>query len=490
MNVQISKWLLLAIISSSVFLSVMDIFIVNVAIPHIKTGIHGSDSDIQLVIALYLLGYAIFLVTGGRAGDYFGKKKVFVVATLLFVLFSAVCGFAQTPWQLNAARFFQGVSAAWMIPQGITYIQELFPGNRERVKALGIYGSVAGSASVIGQFLGGILPEVESFLEGWRLVFLINLPIGLVVVPMALFLLPPDRRGNRGNAGFDHVGVLLLTGALAGLIYPLIRGRELNWPWWCIAMLSAGMFLLAVFVKDQKRKLSAVKQPQQRLPQQRLSQQRLPQPLLDVRLFGFRDFNIGMAIVLFYFMVQDSYFLVNVMLLETGLGFTSAETGVLFVFQGIGYVIASLVSLRLVPLFGKKVLQTGVLIMLVALALHILILKGPDVDRHLLYPVLFAYGTGCGSVLPSLLALGLKNIPVELAGAASGTFSTFQQTAIALGIGVVGGIFFSRLGPLPDVADYISAYRVATLTNIALLALVGFFLWLLPADEAVSSVRA
>jgi MFS family permease len=483
MNVQISKWLLLAIISSSVFLSVMDIFIVNVAIPHIKTGIHGTDSDIQLVIALYLLGYAIFLVTGGRAGDYFGKKKVFVVATLLFVLFSAVCGFAQTPWQLNAARFFQGVSAAWMIPQGITYIQELFPGNRERVKALGIYGSVAGSASVIGQFLGGILPEVESFLEGWRLVFLINLPIGLVVVPMALYLLPPDRRGNRSNAGFDHLGVLLLTGALAGLIYPLIRGRELNWPWWCIAMLCAGVILLAVFVKDQKRKLSAVKQPQRR-------QRRLPQPLLDVRLFGFRDFNIGMAIVLFYFMVQDSYFLVNVMLLETGLGFTSAETGVLFVFQGIGYVIASLVSLRLVPLFGKKVLQTGVLIMVVTLALHILILNGPDVDRHLLYPILFAYGTGCGSVLPSLLALGLKNIPVELAGAASGTFSTFQQTAIALGIGAVGGIFFSRLGPLPDVADYISAYRVATLTNIALLALVGFFLWLLPADVAVSSVRA
>ncbi|WP_353718890.1 MFS transporter [Dyadobacter sp. 676] len=161
MNTQISKWLLLAIISSSVFLSVMDIFIVNVAIPAIKTGIRGTDSDIQLVIALYLLGYAVFLITAGRAGDYYGKKKVFVTAMLLFVSISAVCGFAQTPWQLNAARFFQGVGAAWMIPQGITYIQELFPGSKERVKALGIYGSVAGSASVIGQFLGGTVTRNE-----------------------------------------------------------------------------------------------------------------------------------------------------------------------------------------------------------------------------------------------------------------------------------------------------------------------------------------
>lgn len=184
-------------------------------------------------------------------------------------------------------------------------------------------------------------------------------------------------------------------------------------------------------------------------------------------------------------MVQDSYFLINVVLLENGLGFSSGETGVLFVCQGVGYVIASLVSLRLVPLFGKKILQTGVLIMAVTLALHMLILNGPDIDRGLLYPILFAYGIGCGSVLPSLLAMGLKNIPIELAAAASGTFSTFQQTAIALGIGVIGGVFFSRLGQLPDVVAYVSAYRIATITNIFLLALVSFFLWLLP--EGISS---
>jgi MFS family permease len=262
---------------------------------------------------------------------------------------------------------------------------------------------VAGSASVIGQFLGGILPETNWLLEGWRLIFLINLPIGMVVMPVALFLLPPDRR--RTSEGFDHSGVLLLTGALVCVIYPIIRGRELDWPGWSVAMLIAGVVLLAVFVWDQKQKLSIGHQP-----------------LLDVRLFGFSDFNISMAIVLFYFMVQDSYFLINVILFESGLGFSSAETGLLFVCQGVGYVLASLVALRIVSLFGKKVLQAGILIMIGTLALHILVLDNANVDRQLVYPILFAYGTGCGSVLPSLLAFGLRNMPVELAGAASGTF--------------------------------------------------------------------
>lgn len=467
MSRQISKWLLLAIISSSVFLSVMDIFIVNVALPAIKAGVRGTDSDIQLVIALYLLGYAVFLVTGGRAGDYYGKKKVFIVSMLLFVLISAVCGFAQTAWQLNTARFLQGVSAAWMIPQGIAYIQVLFPGHAERIKALGIYGSVAGSASVIGQFLGGVLPETGWMLEGWRLIFLINLPIGLLAVLLAALFLPDGDRRRTGR--FDRSGILLLTGALVCIIYPLIRGRELNWPWWCIGMGCAGGLLLVLFIRDQRSKQVAGRQP-----------------LLDLRLFGFRDFNIGMAIVLFYFMVQDSYFLINVMLFETGLGIGSAETGLLFVAQGVGYVVASLVSLRLVPLYGRRVLQAGVVMMIGTLMLHILILNNAEVNREMLYPVLFLYGTGCGSVLPSLMGVALKNIPPELAGAASGTFSTFQQTAIALGIGVIGGIFFSRLGPAPDTAAFISAYRLATGANIALLGMVSFCLWLLP-DVAARS---
>lgn len=454
------KWLALFIVSSAAFLSVIDIFIVNVAIPSIKRGMHGTDGDSQLVISLYLIGYAAFLITGGRMGDHFGRKKVFIVSMLLFTVASGLCGASQTPLQLNAARFIQGISAALMVPQSITYIHLLFPDHRERIKALGIYGSIAGTASVIGQFLGGVLPDVDFIVAGWRLIFLINLPLGIVSCMFAFRFLKESR--VKQSLRFDYTGVLLLTVTLIGLIYPLIRGRELGWPLWSIIMMGAAVLLLLVFVNQQKRKLIQGEQP-----------------LINVKLFAFRDFNIGLCAVLFYFMVQDSYFVVNAVYLQTGLGISSSATGILFVSQGIGFVIASLISIPLINRYGKRVLQTGVMIMIIALVLHLIFIRSAQVSPFILFPVLFLYGTGCGSVLPSLLTMALKSIPADLAGAASGMYTTFQQTAIALGIGIVGGVFFNEAGQ----AGYVSAYQIATGVNIVLLLVVVFFLYMLPAKE-------
>lgn len=461
MHKQTSKWIILIILSCSIFLSVIDIFIVNVAIPAIKKGIHGTDGDIQLVIALYLLGYAAFLITGGRAGDYYGKKKVFIVAMLSFTFASLLCGISQTAFQLNTARFFQGISAAFMVPQGIAYIQVIFPSHQERIKALGIYGSIAGAASVIGQFLGGILPDTHFFIAGWRLIFLINLPLGIISAFLAAKLLKDNTITKTGQ--FDYSGVLLLTVALVSLIYPLIRGAELGWPWWSVVLIGLSVVLLFIFLYDQKKKLLQRKEP-----------------LINIRLFGYKDFNIGLCAVLFYFMAQDSYFLINAILLQTGFGISSSETGIFFVFQGVGYVLASLVSIRLIPVYGKKVLQTGVVIMVTALILHLVFFKSAAVSRMIFLPILFIYGIGCGSVLPSLLTMALKSIPPKFAGAASGTFSTFQQTAIALGIGIVGGVFFYLLGKAETLQAYLSAYQTATIVNVILLVLVSFFLFLLP----------
>lgn len=468
MRKQTSKWIILIILSCSIFLSVIDIFIVNVAIPAIKKGIHGTDGDIQLVIALYLLGYAAFLITGGRAGDYYGKKKVFIVAMLSFTFASLLCGISQTASQLNTARFFQGISAAFMVPQGIAYIQVIFPSHQERIKALGIYGSIAGAASVIGQFLGGILPDTHFFIAGWRLIFLINLPLGMISAFLAAKLLKDNTITKTGK--FDYSGVLLLTVALVSLIYPLIRGAELGWPWWSITLIGLSIVLLFLFLYDQKRKLLQRKEP-----------------LINVRLFSYKDFNIGLCAVLFYFMAQDSYFLINAILLQTGFGISSSETGIFFVFQGVGYVLASLVAIRLIPVYGKKVLQAGVVIMVAALILHILFFKSAAVSRMIFLPILFIYGTGCGSVLPSLLTMALKSIPPKFAGAASGTFSTFQQTAIALGIGIVGGVFFYVSGKAGTRQAYLSAYQTATIVNVILLLLVSFFLFLLP--EKTTTIR-
>lgn len=454
------KWLALFIVSSAAFLSVIDIFIVNVAIPSIQKGIHGTDGDSQLVIALYLIGYAAFLITGSRMGDHFGRKKVFIIAMLLFTVASGLCGISQTPFQLNAARFIQGISAAFMVPQSITYIHLLFPDHRERIKALGIYGSIAGTASVIGQFLGGILPDVHFMVAGWRLIFLINLPAGVISCLFAARFLKES--AVKQAVRFDYTGVFLLTVTLISLIYPLIRGRELGWPLWSIILMAAAVLLLFIFVNQQKRKLI-----------------RGEQPLINIKLFAFRDFNTGLCAVLFYFMVQDSYFVVNAVYLQTGLGISSSATGILFVSQGIGFVIASLVSIPLIDQYGKRVLQTGVLIMIAALILHVVFIRSAQVSSFILFPVLFLYGTGCGSVLPSLLTMALKSIPADLAGAASGMYTTFQQTAIALGIGIVGGLFFNEIGQ----GGYVHAYQTATGVNIILLLVVSFFLYLLPAKE-------
>ncbi|QNK64358.1 MFS transporter [Pedobacter sp. PAMC26386] len=467
MSKQISKWILLIILSSAVFLSVIDIFIVNVAIPAIKKGINGTDGDIQLVIALYLLGYAAFLITGGRAGDYYGKKKVFIIAMLSFTLASLLCGISQTAFQLNTSRFLQGISAAFMIPQSIAYIQVLFPAQQERIKALGIYGSIAGSASVIGQFLGGLLPDTHFFIEGWRLIFLINVPLGIIFAFLAGRFLKDTvlEKARR----FDYSGVILLTTALISLIYPLIRGGELGWPLWSLVLMGLSIVLLFIFLYDQKRKLFKRKDP-----------------LINIRLFAYRDFNIGLCAVFFYFMVQDSYFLINSILFQTAFGISSSETGVFFVFQGVGYVVASLISIRLIPIYGKRVLQSGVLMMITALILHVVFFKSGTVSRSVFLPILFMYGTGCGSVLPSLLTMALKSIPSKFAGAASGTFSTFQQTSIALGIGIVGGVFFYIAGKGETLQAYLAAYQSSTVVNIILLLFVSLFLVLLPDQKKQS----
>jgi EmrB/QacA subfamily drug resistance transporter len=457
----VSKWFLLTIISSSIFLAVIDIFIVNVALPSIREGINGTDGDIQLVIALYLLGYAAFLITGGRAGDQFGKKKVFLLGMMTFSLASLFCGISQNAFQLNSSRLLQGISAGFMIPQGISYIQVLFPDPVERTKAISIYGSIAGSASVIGQFLGGLLPDLDFIVAGWRLIFLINLPIGLISVIFAMKFLPEQNSANKEK--FDYSGVLLLTLTLMALIYPMIRGRELGWPVWSLFCLAGSLPLLFWFTYNQKQKL-----------------RRQEHPLIDMKLFAFKDFNIALCAVIFYFMVQDSYFLLNVMLFQTGFGISSTETGLFFVLQGLGFVVASVTSIRMVPLFGKKVLQAGILIMIVSSALHMFLFDSANINRFIAYPVLFVYGLGCGAVLPSLMTMALKNIPVKFAGAASGTYTTFQQTAIALGIGIVGGLFFTIAGEDPCTFTYLKAYRITMSVNILLLMFVAFFLKLLP----------
>ncbi len=457
----------LFILSAAAFLSVLDIFIVNVALPTIKKDIHATEADIQMVIAGYLLGYAVFLITAARVGDYYGKKKVYVISLLCFTLASLLCGIAATPLQLNISRSLQGLSAAFMVPQSLAYIQLLFPDQKDRTKALGVYGSVAGIASVLGQFLGGLLPEIHfsnvllSHWDGWRLIFLINVPLGIVAAVMALFHLKEHK--VVGNRNFDFSGVILSSLALLCLIYPLIRGRELGWPLWSIGLLCASFLLMYGFVKNQQAKMN-----------KGLS------TLIQIQLFRIKDFKIGLFIALFYYIAQDSYFLITGLFLQDGLHISSSETGLLFVFQGLGYVMGSVVSVLLISRYGKKVILMAVLLMMLSLVLHVILFSAESLDRYFSYPLLLIYGMGCGSVLPSIMSLALQRIPADLAGSASGLYSTIQQTAIALGVGLTGGVFFSLLEEQSSKAMFVNAYMGATGLNLFALSAVLFFLYQFP----------
>jgi len=456
-----NKWWELIIVLSAPLLSVIDVFIINIAIPAIKKGVHATDAEVQLVIAGYLLGYAAFLITGGRAGDYFGRKKVFFWGMLFFTVTSCLCGLSITPFQLNITRFFQGVSASFMVPQTIAFIQILFTEKKERAKAIGLFGITLGLASIIGQVLGGYLSDTHWAIEGWRLIFFINLPIGVVTL-WATSRYVNETKTNQGSK-FDYAGVLILTLALFSLIYPLTQGREAGWPLWSIAMIVLSFLLFAYFIVNQKRKLAENQNP-----------------LIDIRLFRIKDFNIGLVAVLFHFMLHTSYLLLSAVYLQNGLNVSALHSGLYFIAPGGLFIISSIVASKLIVRFGKRVLQVGVVLLAAAFFLQMELLK-PGVNTWFIITLMGVWGLGNGLVLPSLLNIVLKSVPPEYAGAAAGIYSTFQQTASALGVSIIGGIFFyfSKEG-------WQSAYHAGLIAILICVLMVGIMLYLLPDSKAVS----
>lgn len=456
-----TKWFLFLIVCSAIFLSVLDLFIVNVALPSIKTGIKGSNADMQLVIVMYIIGYASFLITGGRAGELLGKKKVFLTGMLVFTIASLSCGLAQSAIQLNVARFIQGISGAFMVPQGMAFVSVLFPDQKERINMLGIYGSIAGTASVVGQFLGGLIPDLEIISQSWRLIFLINLPIGLTAVILGFKYL--KELPVKTNGKFDFIGSLLLMLTLTAFIYPLIQGRELGWPIWSIILLLLSGILLLAFIYYQRLSIRLGKLP-----------------LIIPGFFKNFDFRMGLLISLFYYLVQDSYFLINTVNLQNGMGISSARTGMYFVCQGIGYVMASIFFTPLVARYGKSVSLTGSVIMIAALLIHLVVFNSDHTPQLYIGMVLFVYGIGCGTILPSLMTISLKSILEDQMGASSGIYLTLQQVSVAMGVAIVGGVFFSKLHH-PVVAEQFSvAYQWSTLLNIGFLVIVSVLLMLMP----------
>lgn len=465
-QVDLNRWRALIIILLAPFLSVLDFFIVNISIPSIQSGLHATFAEVQLVIAGYGLTYAVFLVTGGRLGDIYGRKRMFMLGMGGFTLASALCGFAHSPNMLIVSRLLQGLMAALMVPQTLAIVQVSFP-QKERSLAFGSFGATLGLASIAGQLLGGLLISANLFGLTWRPIFLVNLPVGII----ALFLAWPILKESRSPKclRLDPGGVAIISVALFLLVYPLIEGREAGWPMWTYLSVAASMVLLFGFIFYERRK-----------------ERRDGSPLVALSLFRDRAFVIGLGIIVLFFGGLASFFLTLTVFLQTGLNFTPLAAGLAFAPFAVGFFAASTASVKLQPKLKSRILNLGAGLMITGLLwlAHVVRVDGTLLHGSNLILVLLVYGVGQGLVTAPLFNIILSGIGGEDAGSASGVLSTMQQIASAIGVAVIGSIFFGLLGggSNPGAQSYVGAFATTLFYNIALLAATFLLVLFLPRD--------
>ena len=337
------RWLTLAILLLAAFMNLLDVSIVNIAIPSIQRDLNASYADVQWALAGYTLAYALVLITGGRLGDMFGRKRLFLIGVTGFTIMSALCGAAQSPGMLIACRVVQGAMGAIMVPQVLAVIQVIFP-PRERIKALAGFGITAGLGTVSGPLLGGLLIQHNLFGLGWRPIFLINVPVGIIAVIASAVLVRESRAPHPPK--LDPVGVVLISAALLLLLYPLVEGRQLGWPTWTLVSMAASAPVFAAV-----HRLRADQDPPGRLAAGAAE----PVPRARVQR---RAWPIAVA----FFLGIASFALVLTLFLQIGLGFTPLHAGLTFLPFSVGVLVSSGVAARLAPRFGRGVTMAGALI--------------------------------------------------------------------------------------------------------------------------------
>jgi MFS family permease len=422
---QTNKWFALALILVAPLLTIVDVYIINMAIPAIKNQYQTVDSLTELVISAYLVGYCVFLITGSRVGDYYGRKKAFLWGMLGFTLTSALCGWAGTMYQLILFRFFQGIAAALMVPQTLTIMQLTFVQAKERSTAFGLLGVAMGIASIIGQYLGGYFIGHAFIAESWRLIFLINIPLGVITLALSYFFLTESKLDNVGR--FDISGVLLLTSALGLLVYHLTIIPEQGLTLIIMIALVVSVVLFYIFGKNQHQKTL-----------------KNAQPLLNTALFSIKSFNFVLLIVLFFFGAHNTFFFISSIQWQQYLGLDALEASHYYTFNGIGFLTASFIALRVLPRYGIKLLLIGCFLMIVSVIFQLILLTDKANTPYIPY-LLLCYGLGQGIVLPSILSYALRKIPSEYAALAAGVYSTVQQFSSAFGLSIIGSIYFYSL---------------------------------------------
>ena len=421
------RWVALAVVLIAGFMQLVDISIVNVAIPSIQRDLDATYAQIQWVLAGYQLAFAVMLITGGRLGDIFGRKRLFMIGMAGFTLASALCGLAQSPEMLIGSRVLQGLFGAVMFPQILSVIQVTFP-PQERATAFGMFGATIGLATITGPLVGGLLIEADLFGLQWRPIFLVNVPIGILALAAASRYLVESRSPRALR--LDPIGVAIVTTGLLLLVYPLVQGRDLDWPLWTFLSMAASVPVLALFAVYERHK-------------KRLD----GSPLVDLDLFRQRSFAPGLAVAGIFFMGIPAFFLIFSLWLQIGLGFTALHAGLTGIPFAVGSALASAASVRLAPALGRRILSVGSLLLIAGMAGLVWTVDryGGAIHSWQLIPALLVCGLGLGSVVAPLVNVVLAGIRGQDAGSASGVLTTVQQVGGAVGVALIGVIFFGLL---------------------------------------------
>lgn len=448
------RWLALVVLLTGTLLPPLDFFIVNVALPAIRTDLRASSDVAQLVVSVYAAAYAVTLILGGRLGDLYGRKRVFVGGMLGFGLASAVCGMAPLPSVLVVGRLLQGICAAIMAPQSLASIHAIFPAS-EKNRALSLYGATIGLASVGGQLLGGVLVAANPLGLGWRSIFLINLPVIAFAMPAALALLRESRAEH--SARLDVPGALLLAAGLLALVVPLIEGREHGWPWWCMTLLILGVPLLRYFWHYEKR-------------------QELEggTPLVLPSLLAKRELQRSLSATLFFYALA-AFFLVFAVYQQAGLGHDALATGLAILPLGVGFFLGPLCSPPIARWMGPRAAPLGMALEVAGLLLTAVLALG-NVPSWLPAP-LFVIGLGQGIALPILVRLNVDHVDARWSGLASGLVNATLQISAAVSVALIGGLFFSLAPDGASAVDVRFGFAIASLAISGALALAAGLSW-------------
>ncbi|MGK5629444.1 MFS transporter [Streptomyces sp. URMC 123] len=449
----------LLVLLSAMFFAQFDFFVVNVAAPSLEESINAGPAALELVVGGYAFAYAAGMITGGRLGDKYGYRRLFVIGTIAFAVTSLLCGIAVNPEQLIVARLAQGLAGAVMVPQVLAIVTADFPDDR-KPWAMAWYGAAAGLGSIAGQVLGGGLIAADFAGLGWRTIFLINVPFCAVIAVAAMRVLPA--RTQRRKVGLDPIGALGVSVALALLLVPLTMGHTSHWPAWTWISMALAIPVALITLHWEK-----------------LLTRKGGSPVLVFPLFRSPSFRGGMIASTAFMLYFGSFMFTLTLLLQSGLGLGPLEAGLVFSPMGILFTATSMIGGRLTNRWGMGALVVSSLVTaagLIALAARLFV-SGADTGLPWIVVCLCLIGSGNGVVLPALFGAALMRVRPQDAGIASGILTTTQQFASAAGVAVIGAVFFAVAGTEPTSGSWATAMGWATGISVLMVFVVMWMTW-------------